>query len=72
MPLHFSLNRIRIGLSMYAAKLLPTMSKPNPENYTHAKMPNAHSEVEVPVIQEDKMYEDTEVKTNMIEGKHCA
>jgi hypothetical protein len=57
---------------MYAAKLLPTMSKPNPENYTHAKMPNAHLEVEVPVIQEDKMHEDTEVKTNMIEGKHCA
>jgi hypothetical protein len=54
---------------MYAAKLLPTISKPNPENYTHAKMPNVHSEV---VIQEDEMHEDTEVKTNMIEGEHCA
>jgi hypothetical protein len=25
-----------------------------------------------PVIQEDEMHENTEVKINVIEGKHCA
>jgi hypothetical protein len=50
------------------------MSKPNlkSHNYTRAKMPNAQPKILVPVIQEDEMYEDAEVKTNVIEGKHYA
>jgi hypothetical protein len=35
-------------------------------------MPNAHPEFVVPVIQEDEMHKDTEMKTNVIEGKYCA